>query len=60
MVEYDKDQLRDAIFRVLSDERLRRRFGEEGRRLMSEEFGWSAIIKQIEKAYKEATNEITK
>ena len=55
VVEYDKDQLRDAIFKILSDEGLRRRFGEEGRRLVSEEFGWSVIIKQIEKIYENVT-----
>ena len=32
VVEYDKNQLRDAIIKVLSDEELRRRFGEWRRR----------------------------
>jgi len=56
VVEYNKDQLRDAIIKVLSDEGLGRRFGEEGRKLMREKFGWSAIIKQIEKMYKVVTS----
>ena len=60
VVEYDKDQLRDAMINVLSDEGLRRKFGEEGRRLVREEFGWSIIIKQIEKIYEDATNEVIK
>ena len=46
MVEYDNDQLRDAISKVLSDEGLRRRFGEEGRRLVRGEFGWGEVVKK--------------
>lgn len=51
VVEYDKDQLRDAMIKVLSDERLRRRFGERGRRLAREEFSWSKISEQVESIY---------
>ena len=51
MVEYDKDELRDAIFKVLSDEGLRRRFGGKGRRLVREAFGWSGIAVEVEKVY---------
>ena len=53
VVEYDKDRLRDAIFEVLSDERLGRRFGEEGRRLVMDEFGWDKIIRKIEGVYED-------
>jgi len=52
VVEYDKDQLRDAISKVLSDEGLKRRFGEEGRRLVREEFGWNDIVRKVEGLYK--------
>lgn len=51
VVEYDKDQLRDAIFEVLGDEGLRRGFGEEGKRLVKEEFGWDRIVLHVEKIY---------
>jgi glycosyltransferase involved in cell wall biosynthesis len=51
VVEYDKDQLRDAITKVLRDEELRRRFGEEGKRLVMEEFGWDKIIIEVEGIY---------
>ena len=51
VVEYDKDQMRDAIFKVLIAGELRRRFGEEGRRLVREEFGWDKIVKKVEKIY---------
>ena len=51
VVEYDKAQLRDAIFRVLSDEGLRKRFAEDGKRLVREEFGWDKVVKKVEKLY---------
>lgn len=51
VVEYDKDLLRDSIFKVLSDEELRRKFGLEGKQLIRECFEWSSIIKKIEKVY---------
>ena len=51
VVKYDKDQLRDAIYKVLSDEKLRKKFGEEGKRLVREKFGWDNVIRQIEDVY---------
>ena len=51
VVKYDKDQLRDAIFKVLSDDELRRRFGGGGKRLAKEEFGWDKIVKRVEDLY---------
>ena len=51
VVEYDKDQLRDVIIEVLSDEGLRRRFEEEGRSLVRKEFEWDIVVKRIEKIY---------
>jgi glycosyltransferase involved in cell wall biosynthesis len=53
VVEYDENQLRDAIFKVLSDEGLRKGFGEKGRRLVREEFGWSRVVEKIEWIYEE-------
>ena len=51
VVEYDKEQLRAAIFKIWNDEGLRRRFGEKGRRLVREEFGWGEVVKKVEKIY---------
>jgi glycosyltransferase involved in cell wall biosynthesis len=51
VVEYDKDQLRDAICKILSDEGLRRRFGKEGKKLVREKFGWDNIVEKVEKVY---------
>ena len=53
VVGYNKDQLRDAIFKVLSEEGLKRRFGEEGRRLVRGKFWWKEIVKEIERLYGE-------
>jgi len=52
VVEYDKDQLRDAIIKVLRGEGLRKRFGEEGKRLVEERFGWDRIAEKVENVYK--------
>ena len=53
VVEYDKDKLRDAIIKVLSDEGLRIRLGEDGKRLVREEFGWEKIVGKIEGVYED-------
>lgn len=55
VIEYDKDQLRDAMLEALSDDGLKRRFGEESKRLV-EEFGWDEIVRKIENVYKRAQN----
>ncbi len=51
VVEYDKDQMRNAIIKILSDEELRRGFREEGRKLVKNEFGWEGVVLDIEKIY---------
>ena len=51
VVEYNKDQLRDAMFKILRDEGLRKRFGEEGKRLVKEEFEWDKTVKKLERIY---------
>ena len=52
VVEYDKNQLRDALFEVLNDEGLRRRFRDEGRKLVKNESRWNTIVEQILNVYK--------
>lgn len=52
VVEYDdKKHLRDVIFKILSDEKLKRGFGEEGRRLVKERFSWTKITEKFEEVY---------
>ena len=53
IVEYDKDQLKNAMVKVLSDGELRRRFGEDGKKLMKEKFSWDKIVEQVENVYEE-------
>ena len=56
VVEYDERQLRDAIIKVLSDERLRKKFGEEGKRLVKNEFNWDKVVKRVEIVYHESVS----
>ena len=51
VVEYDKEQLRDAIIKNLSNAEVRNRFGENGRKLVKEEFNWDKIVKKLENVY---------
>ncbi|NJD54592.1 MAG: glycosyltransferase [Candidatus Methanoperedens sp.] len=50
-IECDKDQLKDAILKVLIDDRLMRKFGEEGRKLVENNFDLKIIITYYEKIY---------
>jgi glycosyltransferase involved in cell wall biosynthesis len=54
VVNYDKDELKTAIFNILSDESLRMRLGNSGRSLVFNQFSWPIIAKQIENAYNAA------
>ena len=56
VVEYNKDQLRNAVFEMLEDDELRDRFGEEGMRFVRAEFGWGEIVKNVEELYKDCIN----
>ena len=51
MVEYDKDQLRDAIFKILTNVEFRRYFGEGGKKLVREKFSWDIVVERLEKIY---------
>jgi glycosyltransferase involved in cell wall biosynthesis len=54
VVEYDKNQLRDAIFEILNDDELRIRFEEETKKLVREYFSWADIVKKVEEVYETA------
>lgn len=51
VVPYDKDQLRDALLHMLSDDQMRLRFGERGKLLVGEQFNWENIAEQFEHVY---------
>jgi len=51
VVGYNKDDLKNATLKVLTNEKLRRTFAERGRKLVSEEFNWERIAEKVEKIY---------
>jgi len=50
-VPYDRDQLSNAILRMLRDEQMRREFGNKGKLLAHERFDWAKIADQVERIY---------
>ena len=52
VVPYDKEQLRDALLHMLSDDQMRLRFGEKGKLLVREKFNWEKIAEQVEGVYR--------
>ena len=48
------DALREALVRLLSDQELRRRFGEAGRRRIAERFTWERFADDALHAYEDA------
>lgn len=52
VVPCDKDQLSNAIRRMLLDEKLRREFGRKGKLLVRETFNWEKIAERVENIYR--------
>ena len=50
-IPYEKNQLSDAILRILSDDKIRQRFSLKGRALVREKFDWTRIVDQLEDVY---------
>jgi glycosyltransferase involved in cell wall biosynthesis len=55
VVPYDKLELQEAIRHMLSDDKMRQRFSEQGRRLVQERFNWGRITDQLEEIYATVT-----
>ncbi len=53
VVPYDKKQLQNAFYTVLSDDKKRLEFGEKGRLLVREKFDWENIADRVEKLYQD-------
>jgi glycosyltransferase involved in cell wall biosynthesis len=51
VVPYQVEPLRDAVIKLLKDDKLRQECIAKGRSLVRERFAWSSIIKQIENVY---------
>ncbi|ACS89916.1 MULTISPECIES: glycosyltransferase family 4 protein [Thermococcus] len=45
--------LRNAIQRILTDQKLREWYGSNGRRAVEEKYSWDKVVLKIEKAYEE-------
>ena len=52
VVPFDKNQLCNALFKILTDDRLRYYFGERGKKLIKEKYSWDKIVEQLEEIYK--------
>ncbi|MBT9151437.1 MAG: hypothetical protein DDT40_01630 [candidate division WS2 bacterium] len=59
MVPYDKEQLRDALLRVLNNDKMRQQFGEKGKLLVREQFNWKKIAEQVESIYEKVLYKTT-
>lgn len=53
VVPYNKDRLRDALRRLLDDEKIGREFGRNGRLLVHDKFNWEKIAGEIESLYQQ-------
>lgn len=51
VVNFDEDQLADAIFEILSNEKLRERLGANGSKLVKDKFSWDKIATKTEELY---------
>jgi glycosyltransferase involved in cell wall biosynthesis len=51
VVDYDKTQIRNAVHKILTDDALRKSFGEEGRRLVRDIYNWDNIVQELIELY---------
>ena len=48
----DSKALAEGVLALLDDGRLRRRFGEEARKVIVDNYGWDIVLNKVEKVYK--------
>ena len=51
VVAYEKEQLQQALLRILGNDKLRREFGTKGKLLVHEKFNLGIMIDQVESIY---------
>jgi len=56
VVTYDKNQLQDALQRVLSDDQMRQKFRNGAKSLVHEKSNWSKIAEQVEAIYEKCVS----
>ena len=54
----DSKGLAESVLALLDDDELRRRFGEEARKVIVDDYGWDVILSKIEKIYDDTTEKI--
>ncbi|KGK98087.1 hypothetical protein LI82_10130 [Methanococcoides methylutens] len=52
-VPYNKYDMKTALMRVLKDDETKRKFGENGKLIVQEQFSFEKIVEEVEKTYKE-------
>ena len=55
VVPYNEEQLRNAVLKLLNDDKMRQRFSQKGKLLVREKFNWERIVEQIEGLYERVT-----
>ncbi|MBR1368255.1 glycosyl transferase family 1 [Methanocalculus chunghsingensis] len=51
VVTYEKEELKEAILKIIQDGSLRMRFSERGKELVQTRYNWTSIVQDIEKIY---------
>lgn len=54
--EFDETDLADCIETLLKDEKLCKKFGDNGRQLIEDKYDWNKVSKQIESIYHDCIN----
>ena len=54
VVGRNEEEIRNAVFTILSDERIKRELGSNGRKMVRQKFTLSKTVKQLEELYREA------
>jgi glycosyltransferase involved in cell wall biosynthesis len=52
VVDYDTNQLYNKILEILNDENLKKKFGDQGKKLINDKFNWTKISSDIENTYR--------
>lgn len=50
-IDYDKNQLKDALLNLLNNDTLRKNYGAIAKTIVNNEFGWNQTINKIEDVY---------
>jgi glycosyltransferase involved in cell wall biosynthesis len=51
VVPYEAASLKEALRKMLADDKIRQRYGREGKSLVRQNYSWAAIAEQMERVY---------